>query len=318
MYRILLVELDGVLGHMRRANSSVTELPWLPLLADLLRPWSDVRIVVTSAGPNPPPVSDLPRLLGELAPRLQGNTFLMPRVDATHAAAQVNNEQVEHMVLVSNAFGLGGGRLNVLECDPELGLSSSHIQEMLTQWLRATAEQDVQLVHKGKPPKGFGERVIYLDFDGVLHHEDVRWSAKRRAYLNVPGHQLFEHASLLEALLAPYPQLRIVLSTSWARVYSFDKAARRLPSSLRRRVIGATWHSEMDKLIFTGQTRGMQVVSDVARRRPRDWLALDDDDEGWPQEVREKVLVTDERLGLSAPDMQQRLTDALKRLSGVC
>lgn len=27
--------------------------------------------------------------------------------------------------------------------------------------------------------------LLYLDFDGVLHHEDVRWSPKRGAYMQI-------------------------------------------------------------------------------------------------------------------------------------
>jgi hypothetical protein len=70
-----------------------------------------------------------------------------------------------------------------------------------------------------RAPARTGGRVLYLDFDGVLHPEDVWRRPGWGPYVaSPPGHQLFEHADLLVELLAPYPDLRIVLSTSWVRV----------------------------------------------------------------------------------------------------
>ncbi len=47
--------------------------------------------------------------------------------------------------------------------------------------------------------------VLYLDFDGVLHPEDVWRRPKFGPYVATPpGHTLFEDASLLVALLNPY------------------------------------------------------------------------------------------------------------------
>jgi len=66
--------------------------------------------------------------------------------------------------------------------------------------------------------------LLYLDFDGVLHHEDVRWSPARGAYMNAPGEDLFAYAQLLESQLQQLPDLRIVLSTSWAAHYGFSRA----------------------------------------------------------------------------------------------
>ncbi len=36
-----------------------------------------------------------------------------------------------------------------------------------------------ELTKLPKPPKGAGALVLYLDFDGVLHHENVLWHPKR-------------------------------------------------------------------------------------------------------------------------------------------
>jgi hypothetical protein len=58
--------------------------------------------------------------------------------------------------------------------------------------------------------------VIYLDFDGLTHPGEVYvHSTEPKVRLHAKGHTLFESAQFLEELLAPYPDLKIVLSTSW-------------------------------------------------------------------------------------------------------
>lgn len=153
-------------------------------------------------------------------------------------------------------------------------------------------------------PVGRGELILYLDFDGVLHHENVLWHPRKGAYLSAPSqYTLFQHVDLLTEVLVPYPQVRIVLSTSWVRQYGYTGTAKRLPSSLHARVIGATFHSKMDKVLFLQASRGMQVWSDVLRRKPRDWLALDDDHVNWPAWCRDKYIRTHEHEGIAAPDV---------------
>lgn len=156
--------------------------------------------------------------------------------------------------------------------------------------------------------------VLYLDYDGVLHHEDVRWRPRVGAYMHATGFRLFEHANLLEELLRPFPELRIVLSTSWVMQYGCSKAAKRLPKGLRERVTGATFHSEMDRRIFESLSRGRQVIGDVERRRPDNWFALDDTDEGWPPAFRERVVITHERSGIAPPNVVARIQANLSRM----
>ena len=43
---------------------------------------------------------------------------------------------------------------------------------------------------------------------------------------------------------------------------------------------------------FAAAFRVMQVWSDVQRRRPRDWLALDDDWQDWPASCLDKYVRT--------------------------
>jgi hypothetical protein len=50
---------------------------------------------------------------------------------------------------------------------------------------------------------------------------------------------------------------------------------------------------------FDTKLRGMQVYEDVLRRKPAQWVALDDDTEGWPGEVGERYIRTHLTEGIS-------------------
>lgn len=160
--------------------------------------------------------------------------------------------------------------------------------------------------------------VCYLDFDGVLHDEDVRLALGRRIFLATPGRRLFEWQSILIELMAPHPHVKIVLSTSWVRARSFHYAKERLEPQLKVRVIGATFHRRMmNREEFVTLPRGMQIWGDVLRRKPLDWFAIDDDGFGWPAWCRDKLVLTQERLGLSELSVQeeiQRRLDAWRQI----
>jgi len=149
--------------------------------------------------------------------------------------------------------------------------------------------------------------VCYLDFDGVIHDDAVYWHPKRGIYLDTPGRTLFEWMPILEELLAPHPDVKIVLSTSWVRVRSFGFAKGKLSPALQARTIGATFHNElMQKAEYDLLSRGYQVLADVTRRKPTSWFAIDNDDRG-PQEYRDRLVKTEDRLGLSDPAVQEAI-----------
>ena len=163
--------------------------------------------------------------------------------------------------------------------------------------------------------KGRGALVLYVDYDGVLHHENVLWHPKIGAYLSAPdGFVLFQHAELLEQLLVPYPEVQIVLSTSWVRRNGCAKSAKQLRPALRSRVIGATFHSKMNEFEFSQKSRAMQVWEDVIKRQPRAWLALDDDWVDWPYWCLDRYVKTHPIEGLGNPTVQNEFAQKLQEM----
>ena len=57
--------------------------------------------------------------------------------------------------------------------------------------------------------------------------------------------------------------------------------------------------------------RGQQVHEDVLRRGPRDWLALDDDAEGWPAQHANQFIQTHMYEGISDPEVRSAIQTKL-------
>jgi hypothetical protein len=158
--------------------------------------------------------------------------------------------------------------------------------------------------------------VCYCDYDGVLHDDAVYWSRREGIHIRTPGRGLFEWARFLEELLAPYPGVKIVLSTSWVRFKRYGFARGQLPIGLQSRVIGATFHSrESVRFEFDNMSRGMQICADVERRMPTRWFAIDNDDNGWPAWCCDRLIKTDDRLGLSELAVQDQICKMLERIT---
>jgi hypothetical protein len=81
--------------------------------------------------------------------------------------------------------------------------------------------------------------ILFLDFDGVLHPNDVYLVDERPVMGNADGHEgrdsLFCFAPLLADALQNRPDVTIVLSTSW--VPYLDDDANGWPDDLKHRLI---------------------------------------------------------------------------------
>lgn len=135
-----------------------------------------------------------------------------------------------------------------------------------------------------------------------------------------PGHALFEWAPVLIEAFSPYPNVTIVLSTSWVRVLGFDRTRASLPPILRERVVGATFHRREHaptrtlRDLWSQSLRGIQIARDIERRQPAKWFAIDDAaDEFLPWQAAWLVSCESET-GLSAPATQMRLLEVLAKV----
>lgn len=161
--------------------------------------------------------------------------------------------------------------------------------------------------------------ILFLDYDGVLHPDEV-FLTKSGPKLCSAG-QLFMWAPILEELLRPYPEIQIVLSTSWVRHLGFTKAKNRLSEELQGRVVGSTWHSSMgknwaDQIWWDQSSRYRQILRYVTRAMATEWIALDDDAANWPSKYRSRLVHVAGAAGLSSRSAQADLIHKISSIKG--
>ncbi|AJY44021.1 hypothetical protein I6G56_14755 [Burkholderia humptydooensis] len=153
--------------------------------------------------------------------------------------------------------------------------------------------------------------VLFLDYDGCLHPHDV-YLVDGVPVMRRDGPQLFEHANLLAELLEPYPQVQIVLSTSWVAKFGMIRATLYLPAALQQRVVGTIYEFRTDKTEWAELSRFDQIMRYVNANDVKSWVALDDDNNCWPECFERHLVCPIPRLGLGEPRIQKELADKLR------
>ena len=154
---------------------------------------------------------------------------------------------------------------------------------------------------------------LFLDFDGTLHVGHALIDAQNQISLN-SGHPLFEFASLLVEMLAPYPAVEIVLTTSWLQILPLEEVVAYLPSELADRVVGTTKdiRPRLGEL-KSGTDRTAAIASYAYGKHLRNWLAVDDSVHGAykfgrePGELLHHFVLLDAERGISDEQAQQRI-----------
>ena len=134
--------------------------------------------------------------------------------------------------------------------------------------------------------------ILFLDYDGVLHPDPCTDPAR-----------LFENAARLRDVLENFPEVGVVLSTSWRNVRTAKEIIDPLPDELRQRILGINPNFSE----FTVSARRMpyrrhaECEEWLRRHRMSDspWWALDDRPE-WFAPYCENLLECDPRCGFNA------------------
>lgn len=128
--------------------------------------------------------------------------------------------------------------------------------------------------------------ILALDFDGVLHR--IRGPA-------------FEHLPRFESILRQFPEVDIVVSSSWREAYTWDHILNYFSEDLHRRIIGATPVLSAESPQYRAHVRHSEIRKFLvdSGRDPHRWIALDDDASLFPP-MCEQLVLCDAQRGLDA------------------
>jgi hypothetical protein len=135
-------------------------------------------------------------------------------------------------------------------------------------------------------------RVLFIDFDGVLHPAGVP-----------PGTSLpFEWTEVLAALLEPFEDVQVVIHSSW-REHFPEQELRDLLEPLEGRLLGAV----------DDGPKGAAIEQFLhAHPEITDALVLDDEVEEFRAGFPATLLACEPSTGLSSQDTQERLSNWLR------
>lgn len=148
------------------------------------------------------------------------------------------------------------------------------------------------------------QALLFLDFDGVLHREEF--------------HALeFEFLPDFERALIDFPEVAIVISSTWRMTDPLERLRGRFSEGFRERVVGVT---PIRKESTGDGERGREIRDFIVLNDLEGipWLAVDDDARIFEEEVLSNVILTDGAFGLTEIDLRRlrvRLAELLGRES---
>lgn len=141
---------------------------------------------------------------------------------------------------------------------------------------------------------------LFLDFDGVLHPRFC------------PDEEHFSRRPLFESVMRRHPAVRIVISSSWRRIYGIDFLRSRFSRDIAGRIVGTTQLWVPDEPM----NRYQEIIAWMEKQRLEGspWLALDDSVLEFPERCA-NLLLCDSHHGLTA-ERAEALTRRLSQLDG--
>lgn len=114
-----------------------------------------------------------------------------------------------------------------------------------------------------------------MDFDGVLHSFSARDKDRTELFLNLPR---------LEAVLRDFPEVRVVISSTWRETHSIEELTSHFSKDIAGRVIGALPVIEISTLSELEFIRFREIKRFLRENKcgQINWLALDDDSTLFP------------------------------------
>jgi hypothetical protein len=142
-------------------------------------------------------------------------------------------------------------------------------------------------------------RVIFLDFDGVLHPADYLRFIEVDGELVFGSDARFCWAGVLWDLIKDH-DCGLVIHSSWRTSFALADIKDMLPPELASRVLGVTG----------GGARFRSIEAYVEAHRLREYLILDDEPEEFPLDLDALVVCHPER-GIDSPEAKERVIQFL-------
>lgn len=178
-------------------------------------------------------------------------------------------------------------------------------------------------------------QVLYLGISGVLHPSASTYELVLGRNPWERGHREYEAVPWLDEALHPYPDVRIVLTSTQPWKHGLRPVLECL-GGLASRVIGYTFEDLTTKPVRHIRTRSGSevdrpygaedywrmnksdiVAAHVAWLKPQAWAAIDDEDILWSQELHSHVCIVDGCKGLKSTAEQDRLLTCLEANFGL-
>ena len=153
--------------------------------------------------------------------------------------------------------------------------------------------------------------ILYLAYSGVLHKTGLVDLTKTSPEASF---ELFAWAHILDDVLNecdPDNTIGIVLSTSWAHQLGWQQAAEFLPAGMKGRVISST-NCNLAQFSIINSYRLIEAHAE--KHGYQDWLAIDHNSDGWNEDSRYHLVLTEGATGLGTAEVQADLRVKLKAM----
>ncbi|CAB3704284.1 hypothetical protein LMG22037_03678 [Paraburkholderia phenoliruptrix] len=156
---------------------------------------------------------------------------------------------------------------------------------------------------------------LYLNFDGVLHPDQVLYVEGCVPSLTAVGSKTLEHVNILVKILGERENINIVLNTWWTFSIGVAACMELLPSALASRVTGSVLEGAPS--YPTRPARLNEAARHILSRRERASVILDHANAVYSSEFLPKLLLIHPHEGLGNRAAQRSLERRIKLLQHI-